>query len=188
MNQPNAVDPPDSDQLDQPSPEEQQKARTTGAALGLGGGAVLLISLFLNWYKDDLSSLPAAARGGVEAASYTAFEGLERTDVMIAVVAGLAILAGIAALGSVFKNVGAVGWTLTALGLAGALLVLYRGSERPEPKFAFGIETSLQFGWYLALVSSLVVVAGGVVALRKRTRRPREDWEDEEDEGTEPAV
>jgi hypothetical protein len=188
MNQPNAVDPPDSDQLDQPSAEEQDRARTVGGALGLGGGALLLISLFLAWYKDDLADLPAAARAAVDVETYSAFEGLERTDVMIAVVAGLAIIVGVAALASMFRNVGAVGWTLTALGLAGALLTLYRGSERPEPKFAFGIETSLQFGWYLALLSSLAVVAGGVVALRKRTRRPREEWEDVEDEGAEPAA
>ena len=115
-----------------------------------------------------------------------AFSGLERTDVLLAIVAIAAIAAAAAALTPILRDLGLLGWTLSAIGVAAALLVIYRGSERPEPKAALPIETSLQFGWYLALLSSLVVVAGGVVALRKRPRRPRadedDDWLDEEDE------
>lgn len=159
---------------------EPTKSLKTPALLGGLGGAALMISLFLPWYKDDASKLPEQARASLELESYNAFEGLERTDIMLAVVAGLAILAGLAAL-SLLKDPGALGWTLTGIGLAGVLLVLYRGSEVPKPKSAFGIETSLQFGWYLALVAAAVVVAGGVAALRQRPPREYDD-EDEFDD------
>lgn len=160
-------------------PTKSLKSLKTAAMLGGLGGVALLISLFLPWYKDDVGKLPEAARGNLDVESYNAFEGLERTDIMLAVVAGLAILVAIAAM-SVLRDPGALGWTLTGIGLAGVLLVLYRGSELPKPKVAFGIETSLQFGWYLGLVASAVVVAGGVVALRQRP--PREYDDEDEDE------
>ena len=145
-------------EIDEITPEERRKTTTLAAALAAAGGLVLLISLVLPWYKDDVDgNLPEQVRSGVDLDTYTAFSGLERTDVLLAIVAIAAIAAAAAALTPILRDLGLLGWT-PAIGVAAALLVIYRGSERPEPK-AFAVGVSLQFGWYLALLSSLVVVA-----------------------------
>jgi hypothetical protein len=166
---------------DQPTPEEQQQAIRTGGIVGLIGGALLFISLFLPWYKDDLSEANPLARAFAKGheETYNAFQGLERTDIGLAVLAGLAIVAAVVALARLVKSPGLVGLALTALGVAAAGALLLRASDAPSPNQEHGIPASLQPLFYLAVAASIVIIAGGLIALRKRTRRPPEEWEDE---------
>ena len=77
---------------------------------------------------------------------------------LLAIVAIAAIAAAAAALTPILRDLGLLGWTLCDRGSGGAARHLPR-QRAPGAQGGVRIETSLQFGWYLALLSSLVVVA-----------------------------
>jgi hypothetical protein len=169
-----------------PTPEQQRAAVRTGGIIGLAGGVVLFASLFLPWYKDDFSDVNPLARRALEGKeeTYSAFQGLERTDVLVAVLAGLAIVVALVALASLIEDPGLIGIGLSGLGVVAAAVLLIKGSDAPEPKAAFGIGTSLEPFFWVAVAASLAILAGGLVALRRRTPRPP----DEESAGARPAA
>ena len=153
-------------EIDEITPEERRKTTTLAAALAAAGGLVLLISLVLPWYKDDVSNLPEQVRSGVDLDTYTAFSGLERTDVLLAIVAIAAIAAAAAALTPILRDLGLLGWTLCDRGSGGAARHLPR---QRAPGAQGGVRNRDVAA--VRLVSGIAVVTGrrggGVVALRK---------------------
>jgi hypothetical protein len=157
-----------------------------GAAVAATGGALLLISLFLDWYQFKLP-----ARGGNPArdvSTANAWDGLERTDVYVCVLAIAALVAAVVLAGNWIRGSNAVQITIVVLGLAAAFLVLYRGLNPPAP-LVFGVEldTSLKLGWFLALLSSAGIAVGGAMAfVRRPAAEPGVDTADAMPERTEP--
>ncbi len=118
-------------------------------------GIALLVSLFSPWYGD-------------EAISASGFESLAVLDVVLALIAAMAVALllitaaqGIPAIPLAFNVF------LTFAGLLGVLLVLVRVIDLP------GGAESRDWGLWLGLAGALGIVAGSLVALRdERPSRP----------------
>jgi hypothetical protein len=159
----------------------ESKART-GAAVAAAGAALLIISLFLDWYQLELPPEGGRERSGP---SFTAWVGLERTDIYLLVIAIATLFAAVVLVANWIRESNAAQITVLLLGLAALFLVLYRGLNAPE-RVIFGVplDTSLQIGWFLALISAGLIAVGGAVAL---DRRPAREGRAERAEGAEPA-
>jgi hypothetical protein len=159
---------------------ETQRQRTP-VLLAAGAAVVMFLSMFLDWYKLDL---PDQIRGReIDVPTYNAFEGLKRSDVALVVAAGLAILVAGVMLAGILANSPGPGIALTAIGLFALAVVIYRGSSSPT-RLLFGGEvgTTLQFGWFVALVAAAVMAVGGVLAYRAGPRLQLEEVELEDEE------
>lgn len=112
------------------------------------GGLVLLVSLFLPWYSDD---------GG----SRTGWQSLGALDIVLAAVA-LAALA--IPLVTAMQRVPAVSLAheslTTLVGLLAVVLVLIRVLNMPD------WATEREWGLWVALVATLGIVVGGLIAMR----------------------
>jgi hypothetical protein len=139
-----------------------------GAALGAAGAVVLFLSMFLDWYKLDLSPAPP------KVPTYNAFEGLHRSDVALAVAACVALMLAVVLLAHLFADPRPPAGALLAVGLFATAVVLYRGFKAP-PQLVLGrnIDTTLEAGWYIGLVTSVVIWVGGALALLARPAHPR---------------
>jgi hypothetical protein len=120
-------------------------SRTVAAVVVVVGGALLFASLFVEWYSP-----------GTDA--WTAFEVL---DLVLALAAVIALSAG---LGALFGE----RWPEHArfvpiVGLVGAVIVLTQLINPPPTVH----DASRQLGGFLALVGSLILVAGGLLARRE---------------------
>jgi hypothetical protein len=119
-------------------------------------GVLLLVSLFLPWYGRE---------PGAEDAS--AWQALAAVDVTLALVAafGVTLLVVTAS-----QRVPAVPIALSAIvtlvGLIGLLLVLIRLANVPD-----GLD-GREFGVWLALVATIGIVVGGIVAMRDERLSP----------------
>jgi hypothetical protein len=155
--------------------EKEEQRYRIGAAIASGSALLLFVSLFLTWYQLDV------AGGGENVPTYNAFELLERSDIYIVILCAAAPAVAAAGFLPAMRRFGLGQWGLTAVGALAALLVIYRGSERPQ-LLVFGqlLDTTLEYGWYLSLLAAIAMAAGGVWALSGRPRRP--PAEDEEDE------
>ena len=164
---------------EQQEQEKEAQRYKVGAAIASGAALLLFVSMFLNWYKLDVTG------GGENVPTYNAFELLERTDIYIVILCAAAPAVAAAGFMPAMRRFGLGQWGLTAVGALAVLLVIYRGSERPK-LLVFGqqLDTTLQVGWYVSLLMGLVMAAGGVWALSGRPRRPPEEDElaDEESE------
>jgi hypothetical protein len=121
-------------------------------------GAVLLLSLFLEWYT---------VRGRAE--GLTAWGAFSFVDLLTALVALLGI--GLAASQVVGRGPAlpvAVAVVTTTLGLAATLLVLYRILNQPGPNDAIGVGA----GAWLGLAACLGVFLGAWLALSDERPRP----------------
>lgn len=112
------------------------------------GGLVLLVALFLPWYSDD---------GG----SRTGWQSLGALDIVLAAVA-LAALA--IPLVTAMQRVPAVSLAheslTTLVGLLAVVLVLIRVLNMPD------WATEREWGLWVALVATLGIVVGGLIAMR----------------------
>jgi hypothetical protein len=143
-----------------------ESRQQTGAVLAGAGAVLLAVSLFLDWYQLDLPPQGGREREGP---TFTAWDGLERTDVYLFVIAILALIGAAVLIGNWIRDSNAAQITVLLLGLAALFLVLYRGLNAPE-RVIFGVQldSSLQFGWFLALVAAALIAIGGGVALAAR--------------------
>jgi di/tricarboxylate transporter len=148
---------------------------------------VLILSMFLDWYVLDL---PEQVEGQqIDVPKFNAFEGLERSDVFLVVLAVLALIFAGMLVARMLSNSPWPGLALLGAGLLALAGVIYRGSSRPvRPFFGGEIDTTLQFGWFVALVAAGTIALGGLLAYLAGPRLQLEEDEFDEDEepGPEP--
>jgi hypothetical protein len=155
----------------------QSGSQTTGATLAAGGAVLAIVSLFLDWYKLDLPG---------DVPSYTGFEALRRTDVALVLAAVAAIVIAAVLLARLMSESPWPGLALLGVGLAAAAFVLYRGLNAPsrvEPAFGGVVEQNPRIGWYVALVGTVLMAIGGLLAY---LAGPRLELPEEEGPGAAP--
>ncbi|MFL5895754.1 MAG: hypothetical protein ACJ76Z_11675 [Thermoleophilaceae bacterium] len=115
----------------------------TGPVVAAVGAVLLIVSLFLDWFKD----------GGRGFSGWTAFEVL---DLVLAALAVAALLAAGERFG---YRTPVVGRSLAAIGLTAVVIVVSQLLNHPP----LGLDRSPQVGAWLALGSSLLIAAGGLL-------------------------
>jgi hypothetical protein len=157
------------------------RSQKTPALIAAVAAVVLILSMLLDWYRLDLPERLGGRE--IEVPTFNAFEGLERADVALVVAAALALLFAGVVLAGMLRDSPAPGLVLLGAGLFAVAVVVYRGSSRPG-RILFGgeVDTMLQFGWWLALVASVVLAVAGLLAYLAGPRLQLED-EELEDEG-----
>jgi hypothetical protein len=150
--------------------------------LGATGAVVLLGSMFLTWYKLDLPERVAGRE--IDVPTFTAFEGLERSDVALVIAAVLALIFAAMLLARVLTDSPAPALSLLGAGLFALAVLVYRGSSRPG-RLLLGreVDTTLQFGWYLALVAAAAIALAGLLAYLAgpRLQLDFDDFDEEEE-------
>jgi hypothetical protein len=153
-----------------------------GQALAVAGGAGLALSLWMPWYTVDVpqSALNAVAR---MSHSFGALGGLIRSGTALlsqlgpfhitsweafktvpAVLLVVAIIGGGLALMALTERIGDSSQLTMLAGVVGAVLVLYRIVVPPGQ----GSFVHPDWGIYLALISAVDMLAGGVLASQAR--------------------
>jgi hypothetical protein len=157
------------------------RPQTTAAAVAAGSAVVLILSMLLPWYRLDLPERVGGRK--VNVPTYSAFEGLARSDVYLVVAAVLALVFGGVLLARLLADSPAPGLALLAAGVVALALVVYRGSSRPG-KLLFGdvVDTTLQFGWFVSLVAAAAMAVSGLLAYLAGPRLQLEPDEFEEEE------
>ena len=166
-----------------------------GPAVAVTGAAALALSVFLPWYSVAITASGAAyAQAQINTvaqaygsptlqtaaqtigAQFPAFAGhrlgtVNAHQIVKTTSALLLILAAVAFLGALLRLVEANapvrvsgGW-LAVVGAVAALCVLFRMVDRPGSSVAF-VSLSLGWGIWLALLSSIAIAVGGLVAAR----------------------
>jgi hypothetical protein len=137
--------------------------------IGMGAAAVLVISLFLEWFS--LSTDPSVVQRGGDEANWAC--GVGNTSCSgwdtFPIVSILLVLAAAAPfiLAWIVIRGHALSWPrgeLTAIvGLTAFVLIAYNGIvDKPQE----GLEMSLSFGYWLALLASLgIFISGGIRAV-----------------------
>jgi hypothetical protein len=159
----------------------ESRSQIPPAALGAASALVLILSMFLDWYKLDLPETV----GGREIAvpSYNAFEGLERADVALVIAAGLGLIIAALILARVMTSSPLPGLALLGVALFALSVVIYRGTSRPSREIFGGeVDTALQFGWFVALAAAAVMAIAGLLAYLAGPRLDLEGFALEEDE------
>jgi hypothetical protein len=160
----------------------ESRSQQRPAVLGAASAVVLLASMFLDWYKLDLPERVAGRQ--IDVPTFTAFEGLERSDVALVIAAVLALAFAGMLLARVMSESPAPALALLAAGLFALAVVVYRGSSRPG-RLLLGqeVDTTLQFGWYLALVAAAAIALAGLLAYLAgpRLQLDFDEFDEEED-------
>lgn len=134
---------------------------TRGDKVAAGGAILLIVSLFLAWYKIDLSGSELAGTAVQTAldrvGGITAWKALEILDVVFLLV-GLGVLAAVALvangqLDESFRR------PIESVGTVTALAVVFRMVDQPGNASFI----TLQFGIYLALVGAVAIAVGGML-------------------------
>jgi hypothetical protein len=163
----------------------ETRSRKRPGILGAAAALVLLVSMFLDWYRLDLPERIGGRQ--IDVPTFTAFEGLERSDVALVVAAVVALVVAGMLLAKVLSDSPAPALALLAAGLFAIAVLVYRGSSRPG-RLVFGqeVDTTLQFGWYLALVAAAAVALAGLLAYLAGPRLQLEfdDFDEEEEPGS----
>jgi hypothetical protein len=163
----------------------ETRSRKRPGILGAAAALVLLVSMFLDWYRLDLPERIGGRQ--IDVPTFTAFEGLERSDVALVVAAVVALVVAGMLLAKVLSDSPAPALALLATGLFAIAVLVYRGSSRPG-RLVFGqeVDTTLQFGWYLALVAAAAVALAGLLAYLAGPRLQLEfdDFDEEEEPGS----
>ena len=163
-----------------------------GPAVAVTGGAVLALSVFLPWYSVGItpggaayaqqqinavaqqygnSTLQAAATSigaqfptlaGHSLGTVSAHQILKTISVVLLILAALAFLGGLLWLVEADAPIQINGGQVAAVGAIATLFVLFRMVEHPGPSAAF-VSLSLSWGIWLAFLSSLAIVAGGLL-------------------------
>lgn len=124
-----------------------------GDRISLVGGALLVISLFLNWYS--VSAGPITISG-------SAFDALKFIDILLLILgAGVVVLI----LGIAAGRVDAVyGPASLGAGVLALLLVLFRMISKPNGgDVPDGVDYGLAFGIFVALIAAIVIIVGQVM-------------------------
>jgi hypothetical protein len=165
----------------------EARRQKTPALIAAAAAVVLILSMFLDWYRLDLPERLGGRE--IDVPTFNAFEGLERSDVALVVAAVLALLFAGVVLAGMLRDSPAPGLALLGAGLFAVAVVVYRGSSRPG-RILFGaeVDTTLRFGWWLALAASASLAVAGLLAYLAGPRLQLEDeeLEDEEEPGPQP--
>ena len=144
--------------------------------------------MFLEWYRLDLPERIGGQR--IDVPTFNAFEGLERADVALVLAATLAIVIAGAVLAGVLAKSPAPGITLIAVCLFALAVVIYRGVISSPARVFLGaeVDVTLRFGWFIALVASVLMAVGALLAYRAGPRLQLEAVESDEEDtpATEP--
>jgi hypothetical protein len=154
----------------------EARSQRAPAVLAAASAGVLILSMFLDWYRLDLPERVGGRE--IDIPTFNAFEGLARTDVALLVAAVLVLVFAGLVLARVLANSPAPGLALMGAGLFALAVTLYRGFSRPGRLF-FGdeVDMTLQFGWFVAVVAAALTAIGGVMAY---LAGPRLEFEDDE--------
>jgi hypothetical protein len=156
------------------------------AILGAASALVLIVSMFLDWYRLDLPERIAGRE--IDVPTFNAFEGLERSDVALVVAAVVALVVAGLLLARVLVDSPAPALGLFATGLFALAVLIYRGSSRPA-RFVFEDEvgTTLQIGWYVALAAAVGITLAGLLAYLAgpRLRLDLDEFDEKEESGAE---
>jgi multisubunit Na+/H+ antiporter MnhB subunit len=141
--------------------------------------------MFLDWYRLDLPERIGTRE--IDVPTYNAFELLERSDVILVVTAVLALVFAGILLARALQNSPAPGLALLGAGVFALGIVIYRGTNAPD-RLVFGesVDSTLRFGWFVALVSAAVLAVGGLLAYLAGPRLVLEadEFEDDEEQDT----
>jgi hypothetical protein len=137
--------------------------------VGMVGGTLLALSVFLPWYATDADNRFATIEGGRGSQSCFDVHPILRWLLLAAAVAPF-ILAYIIATDT--KLSWARGEMTAVTSIAAFGLIVYNGIiDRPgEPSSAI----SLKFGWFVAVLGTLMMIAGAALrsSEHERPRRP----------------
>jgi len=127
------------------------------------GAIVLIVSVFLPWYEVAFSlHAGTGAVAGHQVATTTAHRALRDVNVVLLVLAGLAILDALAPFAPTGRPLpGGAGGSVVLLGAVAAAFVLYRMLAPPAVGVGV-VELSLREGAWLALLGSLAIALGGM--------------------------
>lgn len=170
-----------------------------GLLIAALGAAVLAVSVFAPWYGLSITASGAVAArqelsyvaeqygnaafqtraNGIEAqfdaltgrqlATVSAHQTMKHVSTILLVLAGIALLASLLRLADLRGLLYATGGQIALAGVIAAGIVIFRLYWHPDRAVGF-ISLSPIWGIWLALVSSAVVVAGGMVAGSGRSR------------------
>ena len=163
----------------------------TGPFISAIGAAVLAVSVFLPWYSLSITTDGAAAAqaqldtvarefgnatfqaqastvgsgfselAGRQLATVSAHQLLKDLSAVLLILAALSLLGALSRLAGSSAPLEAGGGQIALVGTLASLCVLYRMVELPLPQEAF-VSLSLGWGVWLALVSSVAIVVGGL--------------------------
>jgi hypothetical protein len=164
------------------------------------GAAVLAISVFLPWYAVSITASGAASaqqelatvaqqygnttfQTGASAlgAQFSSLAGRQLTTVsahqasrnisrLLLLLAGISLLASLLRLAGIAGSLEAGGGQIALAGGAAALCVLFRMLSPPGAQTDL-VSLSLSWGIWLALLSAVAIVVGGVLSAPNQTRR-----------------
>lgn len=127
------------------------------------GASVLIASVFLPWYEvTSTLHASAGAAAGHRLATITGHRALREVNVVLLVLAALALLDALAPLASIGRPLpGGAGGSVVLLGAVAAAFVVYRMLVPPAAGVG-AAELSLRVGAWLALLGSLAIALGGM--------------------------
>src|SRR3954464_4895681 len=125
------------------------------------GGLLALVSLFLTWYGDTAFILVRGTRTAIGSATLTGWQALTVIDVLLALLALLAIAVPVVSLATKgpAKSVGTA-VLASAFGRLAILLVAFRLIDSPQD----GV--SLSYGAWLALAGAILAWVGSWLSMR----------------------
>jgi len=171
-----------------------------GLLIAALGAAVLAISVFLPWYGVSITASGAASAqqelaavaqqygntnlqttasevgaafgtlAGRQVATVSAHDVLKDLSPMLLVLAGVSLLASLLRLAGIGGLIEAGGGQIALAGGVAAIVVLFRMLTRPGGQTEF-VSLSLSWGAWLALLSALAIVVGGLVSGSSQARR-----------------
>jgi hypothetical protein len=123
-------------------------------------GLVLFLSLFLNWYKVSVKAALGSA-----SASVSGWEALSFIDILLFIIAIIAIGVAVARMANAFPRMAvSPGLLVLAVGVLAILLVLFRIIDIPgsgDVADVPGVDLGRSFGIFIALLAAIGVAAGG---------------------------
>jgi hypothetical protein len=126
-----------------------------------GAGVVLFLSLFLNWYNVSVKAVLGSA-----SASVSGWQALSFIDILLFIVAIIAVGVAVARMANAFPRGLPVspGLLVLGAGILATLLVLFRIIDIPgagDVPNVPGVDLGRSIGIFIALLASLGVAAGG---------------------------
>jgi peptidoglycan/LPS O-acetylase OafA/YrhL len=135
---------------------EKHRTIAIGPLIGLAGGVLLFVSLFLEWYESE-SDEPIL----------TAFTVFEVLDLVLAALAIGAVVALAESLGVRLPSSGPPSRARLGLPLGAAALLLIVFQLLNDPPFIVGSDRGPELGLWLALAGALLIVAGGLLSVAR---------------------
>jgi uncharacterized membrane protein YhaH (DUF805 family) len=142
---------------------------STGEKISAASGILLFIFMFFDWFGVEVSGVPAFS-GTVEGSGGSAWDALDVIPIflVLAIVAAVAV-AVIRLTDADVEPPVSLNTIVAVLGALAVLLVLYRIVDPPGGG-SFGgvsVDTTLQVGIFLGLISAAGIAYGGYSAMRE---------------------